>query len=90
MAASYAANHAEELDGLVLLAAYSTEDLTQSDLAVCSIYDPEDGVLNKEKYDANRGNLPNDTVELVIDGGCHAGCGCYGLQYGDGAPWISA
>jgi len=90
MAASYAANHTEELDGLVLLAAYSTEDLTQSGLTVCSIYGSEDGVLNKEKYDADRANLPGSAAEVVIDGGCHAGFGCYGPQDGDGIPRISA
>lgn len=90
MAASYASGHVNELDGVVLLAAYSTEDLTQSGLAVCSIYGSEDRVLNKEKYDANRRNLPGDAVEFVIDGGCHAGFGCYGPQDGDGTPQISS
>ncbi len=89
MAASYAAHHADELDGLILLAAYSTEDLTKSGLTVCSIYGSEDGIINREKYDANRANLPGDTSELIIEGGCHAGFGCYGPQDGDGTPSIS-
>ncbi len=38
-----------ELDGLVLLAAYSTADLTDSGLRVYSTYGSEDGVLNREK-----------------------------------------
>ena len=50
----------------------------------------EDGVLNREKYEADRINLPQDTTETVIDGGCHAGFGSYGAQKGDGAPVISA
>lgn len=90
MAASYASGHVNELDGVVLLAAYSTEDLTQSGLAVCSIYGSEDGVMNKEKYDTSRANLPDDAVEYVIVGGCHAGFGCYGPQDGDGTPQISS
>ena len=49
MAASYAAKHTDELDGLVLLAAYSTADLTDSGLRVYSTYGSEDGVLNREK-----------------------------------------
>ncbi len=89
MAASYAAHHADELDGLILLAAYSTEDLTKSGLTVCSIYGSEDRVMNKEKYDANRANLPDDAEELIIEGGCHAGFGSYGPQDGDGTPTIS-
>ena len=53
-------------------------------------YGSEDGVLNREKYEADRTNLPQDTTETVIDGGCHAGFGSYGAQKGDGAPVISA
>lgn len=90
MAASYAAKHSDELDGLVLLAAYSTADLTDSGLRVYTTYGSEDGVLNREKLEANRGNLPQDTVETVINGGCHAGFGSYGSQKGDGEPAISA
>ena len=78
------------LDGLVLLAAYSTADLTDSGLRVYSTYGSEDGVLNREKYEADRTNLPQDTTETVIDGGCHAGFGSYGAQKGDGTPTISA
>ena len=50
----------------------------------------EDGVLNREKYEADRTNLPQDTTETIIDGGCHAGFGSYGTQKGDGTPTISA
>ena len=88
--ASYAAKHTDELDGLVLLAAYSTADLTDSGLRVYSTYGSEDGVLNREKYEADRTNLPQDTTETVINGGCHAGFGSYGAQKGDSAPVISA
>ena len=54
------------------------------------VYVSEDGVLNREKYEADRANLPQDTTETVINGGCHAGFGSYGAQKGDGAPVISA
>ena len=90
IAASYAAKHVDELDGLILLAAYSTADLTDSGLQVFSAYGSEDGVLNRGKYETNRANLPADTVEMLINGGCHAGFGSYGPQTGDGTPTISA
>ena len=90
MAASYAANHPSELDGLVLLAAYSTADLTGSSLRVYTTYGSEDGVLNREKYAAYRSDLPLDTTEIVLSGGCHAGFGSYGVQKGDGTPTLSA
>ena len=82
MAAGYAAKHQGKLNGLVLLAAYSTADLTDSGLDVLSIYGSEDGVLNMEKYESNRGNLPENTVEVMIPGGNHAGFGCYGRRMG--------
>ena len=90
MAASYAADHAGEMDGLVLLAAYSTRNLNETGLTVLSVYGSEDGVLNMEKYEQYRSNLPTSASEVVIDGGCHAGFGRYGAQAGDGTPTISS
>ena len=74
----------------VYVSDYYHADLTDSGLRVYSTYGSEDGVLNREKYEADRTNLPQDTTETVIDGGCHAGFGSYGAQKGDGAPVISA
>lgn len=54
-----------------------------------SIYGSEDRVLNKEKYEQNKSNLPDDYSETVIDGGCHAFFGVYGNQDGDGTPTIT-
>ena len=90
MAASFAAEHSEDYDGLVLLAAYSTEDLKSSDLKVVSLYGSEDGVLDMENYAAYRSNLPADTVEGVLEGGNHAQFGSYGLQKGDGTADVTA
>lgn len=84
MAASYAADHASAYEGLILLAAYSTADLRESGLKVCSLYGDRDGVLNLEKYAKYRTNLPEDTVEQILPGGNHAGFGSYGAQEGDG------
>ena len=69
---------------------YVFADLTDSGLRVYAAYGSEDGVLNREKCEADRTNLPQDTTETVIDGGCHAGFGSYGAQKGDGTPTISA
>ena len=89
MAAGYAAAHYEDYDGLILLAAYSTKDLTGTPLRVLSVYGSEDGVMNRESYEKNGANLPADTTEMVLDGGCHAQFGSYGPQDGDGVPTIS-
>ena len=89
MAASFVSQQLETYEGLVLLAAYSTEDLSGSELEVISLYGSEDGVLNMEKREANRPNLPEDTEEIVIAGGNHAQFGSYGAQEGDGEAAIS-
>lgn len=90
MAAAYAAAHGDAFDGLILLAAYSTSDLRDTGLEVLSIYGTEDKVLDLEKYEKYRENLPAGAIETVIDGGCHSGFGCYGPQEGDGTPMISS
>lgn len=90
MAAVHAADQADLYEGLVLLASYSTEDLRETDLRVLSVYGSEDGVLNFEKYSEYRSNLPDSTVESVVDGGNHACFGSYGPQDGDGKPEITA
>jgi hypothetical protein len=87
MAASHAAKHTDTYDGLVLLAAYSTAQIT--DLSVLSIYGTADGVMDAEKYEKYLGNLPKETVEVVLDGANHAGFGSYGAQDGDGEATIS-
>ena len=89
MAASYIDKHAEELDGLVLLAAYSTADLTGDGVKVISVFGSEDKVLNEEKYKEYRGNLPEDFYEEIIEGGNHAYFGMYGMQEGDGDAGIT-
>ena len=89
MAASYLSKNVDEFEGLILLGSYSTADLSGTDLDVLSIYGSEDKVMNYEKYTDNKTNLPKDFIEVVIDGGCHAGFGMYGAQDGDGIPIIS-
>ena len=89
MAASYLAKHQDKYNGLVLLGAYSTSDLSDTDLDVISIYGSNDQVLNTEKYETYKDNLPTDFTEFIIDGGSHAYFGTYGLQEGDGIATIS-
>ena len=83
MAASYAADHGDALDGVVLCAAYPTQAL-DGRLTEISIYGSRDGVLNMEKTAAGRAFAPDNFYELVIQGGNHAQFGNYGPQKGDG------
>ena len=89
MAASYVSKHADAYDGLVLLGAYSTADLSGTDISVLSIYGTEDGVLNREKYAGCLKHYPQHFDEVIINGGNHAYFGDYGAQKGDGEAAIS-
>ena len=90
MGASYASSHSSDLDGMILLAAYSTSDLSASDLSVISVYGSNDGVLNRGALEENASNLPETSITEVIEGGNHAGFGDYGPQEGDGESTIGA
>lgn len=85
MAARYATEHETELEGLILLAAYPTNELLE--LPVLSIYGSEDEVLNLEKYTKSI-SLAQNLTEYVVEGGNHAGFGNYGIQNGDGTAEI--
>jgi hypothetical protein len=91
MAALYAYNHMDQIDGLVLWASYpaSSNDLSDSALKVVSISASQDGLATPEKIDASRPLLPADTTWVEIIGGNHAQFGWYGSQPGDQAASIS-
>ena len=88
IAAMYAAEHGDQLDGVVLLAAYATKPLEER-LPTVLIYGSEDGVLSMEKYRENIAHAPVQATEHVIEGGNHAQFGSYGNQKGDGEALIS-
>ncbi len=89
MACSYVSKHLTDYKGVILFAAYSTEDLTSNkDLKTLSLLASNDKVLKKDKYESNKKNLPN-LVEKTIEGGIHSYFGDYGIQSGDGEPKIT-
>jgi len=83
------ASHLDEFRGLVMLASYSTSDLSASDIRVVSVYGTNDGVMNMEKYKECWKNYPFSAEETVIDGGCHSYFALYGHQDGDGTATIT-
>jgi predicted esterase len=91
MAAEFASNSADLIDGIVFWAAYpaGNNDLSGSTLQFTSIYGSADGVATLEDIDASRALLPQDTTWTEIDGGNHAQFGSYGPQSGDGVALIS-
>ena len=88
MASSYVSGHTG-FEGLVLLGSYSTADISNTSLKVISIYGSEDGVMNREKYEQYKVNLPADFEQIVILGGNHAMFGMYGAQDGDGEGTVT-
>ena len=92
MAASYLSRHEEDFEGLILLAAYSTHNISGAGVKVLSIYGSKDGVLNKAHYQKYRKNLPalgKGLTETIIEGGNHAQFASYGAQKGDYMPEIT-
>ena len=89
MAANFASANPEEINALILLAAYPTKSLEQERLTVVSLYGSEDRVLNMEKLVEGREFMPENYTEICIDGGNHAWFGNYGEQDGDGVASIS-
>lgn len=90
MAATYASENSDDFDGLYLFASYSVSDISNSGLEVYSIYGSNDGVLDINKYEKYYNNLPDNTHECIIEGGCHSYFGSYGLQKGDNPPELTA
>ena len=89
MAALYAAESANPLVGIILLASYPTKPLPEN-LKEILLVGSEDGVIRWEKVDESRQYSPRDCTEHIIQGGNHAQFGSYGKQKGDGEAQISA
>jgi hypothetical protein len=70
MAASFIAENSKEFEGIILLASYSTADLSNSGLDVLSLYGSNDGVLNMEKYEGYKSNLPKSLGNLYAERKC--------------------
>jgi len=91
MASTYARQNPQRVKGLILLAAYpaGSDDLSQSDLKVSSIFASLDGLATPDKVTSARPLLPPTTDWVEITGGNHAQFGWYGEQPGDQAALIS-
>jgi pimeloyl-ACP methyl ester carboxylesterase len=87
-AAEYASNH-PVIEGLVLWAAYPTNDsLREKNLEVLSLYGSNDGLLPPARIEASHALLPADTLFIEIEGGNHSQFGSYGSQPIDGPASI--
>ena len=91
MAARFAYSHPTQVQGLVLWAAYpdGSNDLSDRNLPVTSIYGTLDGLATMEKIAASHALLPPTTEWVAIEGGNHAQFGWYGPQRGDNPATIT-
>jgi predicted esterase len=91
MAARYAKNHQDTIDGLILWASYPEEssDLSKSTIPVLSIYGTNDGLTQPGKISKTRHLLPDSVIWISIRGGNHSQFGWYGFQKGDEKADIS-
>lgn len=80
MASIYTSKNENNINGLILLASYSTEKIKK--VNTLSIYGDMDNVLNKENYNKNKTNI-NNITEYIIEGANHSGFAYYGEQKGD-------
>ena len=88
-ASSFTNEHAGEVDALVLLASYPACDLSNYQGDVLTIVGENDQVVNHDKLEAARNDLPSGARTLIVKGGNHAYFGNYGEQAGDGTATIS-
>ena len=91
MAARFAHAHEDKIDGLALLASYPERhvDLSESELAVATIYGDQDGLVTVAEVQRSLDLLPLDSLAILVEGGNHAQFGWYGGQSGDKPAQVS-
>lgn len=91
VAAMYAANHTDRVDGVIFFASYPGDDgLKNTAIRVVSIYGTNDGLATRDQIEESRQLLPADAEFIPIEGGNHSQFGSYGFQTGDGVAEIPA
>ena len=86
VASSYV-NKTDNIDGLILLASYPTQEIHKP---VLSIYGSNDKVFTIEKYNEAKPLIKDNFTEFIINGGNHGQFAYYGNQSGDGIANISS
>lgn len=89
-ASGFADDHRDSVDGLVLLAAYTNRDLSDTELPMLAVFGDADGILNRNRYEKRRVWNSSDFEEHSISGGNHSQYGDYGKQPRDNEALISA
>jgi hypothetical protein len=89
MAAQYASDHLDSIEGLAFWASYPAVNLSAAPLSVTSIYGTLDAGADRITSPETRSLLPADTVLVPIEGGNHEQMGDYTGQPNDPPATIS-
>lgn len=79
----------ESIRGLVLLASFCANDLSQRDLSVVQLLGANDNLTDPIAVEDAKALLPDGSLEQVLTGANHASFGAYGPQSGDGDATLS-
>lgn len=79
----------ESIRGLVLLASFCANDLSQRELSVIQLLGDSDDLTDPIAVEDARALLPVGATEQVLTGANHASFGAYGPQSGDGEATLS-
>jgi len=89
MAADFAARHPDDLEGLVLMAAYPADDVrVDAPFTALSLWAEHDGVADGQQVRDGLTRLPGGSRLAVVPGAVHSFFGRYGPQSGDGTPTV--
>ena len=89
VAAMYAVNHVNEINAIIMLAAYPPQKMPVNQINIV-LYGTEDQILSMEKIEEGWDLVDGPYYENVILGGNHANFGNYGKQPGDGRARLAA
>ncbi|MEG0855478.1 MAG: alpha/beta hydrolase [Terrisporobacter sp.] len=88
VACKYALNN-KNVDGVILISSYPTDNISDLGIEVLSISGSKDDVIDYNKLINSKDKLPTDTNYVEIEGANHSQFGSYGLYSGDGEALIS-
>jgi len=89
MAAQWASSHADQVAGMVLMAAYPPDGVTVTGIPVLSLLAENDRVADPAKVRGGLAQLGDHAELVVVPGSVHAFFGRYGPQAGDGTPTVN-
>ena len=78
--AAAAADLNEQVNGLVLFAAYPASRVERTDLKVVSVFGSEDRLVTPAEIEQSKADLPAGTAYLEVPGAAHSWFGDYGVQ----------